>query len=74
MEISEQIAVAIEQGIRAGKLRTFVRKNGDGLSGLVELANRHSALGKAALDEFVGESAELERAPSPTGRTGGDGR
>lgn len=49
----EAITEAIMHGAEAGKLRAFVRKNGSDLTGLVRLADRHSAAGKAALDKLL---------------------
>ncbi len=44
------IAEAIRHGAEAGKLRAFVRKNGEtGLAGLVRLADRHSELARTAM-------------------------
>lgn len=45
----EGIERAIMHAVEAGKLRTYVRENGDGLAGLERLAARHSADSSAAL-------------------------
>lgn len=53
----EDIGTAIEHAVEAGKLRTYVRRNGGGLAGLEKLADRHSAASKAALQRMMREPA-----------------
>lgn len=66
----KEIERAIMHAAEAGKLRSYVRKNGNagspnggaqngwtGLAGLVRLADRHSALANAALKRTAAESA-----------------
>lgn len=57
----EDIGTAIMHGAAAGKLRAYVRKNGEGLAGLIRLADRHTAAATAALgkvrDAQAGEKA-----------------
>jgi hypothetical protein len=53
----EDIGTAIMHAVEAGKLRTYVRKNGGGLAGLVRLADRHSAATTAALNEMFRSDA-----------------
>lgn len=48
--MGDRIGRAIMHGAVAGKLRAFVRENGDGLQGLARLADRHSELAKAELN------------------------
>jgi len=70
----EAIERALDHAMLAGKLRHFVRTNGgDGLGGLLKLADAHRERARALLDE-VGEGP-LENSPSPhahpTGRARG---
>jgi len=60
----EAIERAVTHGMLAGKLRHFVRENGDGLGGLLKLADAHSERARALLDE-VGQEAQIRRAPCP---------
>ena len=65
---------AIRHGVQAGRLREYVRKNGEtGLAGLVRLAERHDGLATAALGELVG-AAQPEGAAPVTAQTGGSSR
>lgn len=57
----EGIRQAVMHAVEAGKLRTYVRENGDGLAGLERLADRHSSAARAALETFVAEPAEPVR-------------
>lgn len=53
----EDIRTAIAHAVEAGKLRTYVRKNGGGLAGLVRLADRHSGEASRVLREkFVSDA------------------
>jgi len=65
----EAIERALDHATLAGKLRCFVRENGDGLGGLLKLADAHSERARALLDE-VGEGP-LENSPSPHAHPGG---
>lgn len=57
------IEQAIRAGAEAGKLRKYVRQNGEtGLAGLIRLADRHTAAATAALNKVAGESGDC--APS----------
>lgn len=49
MSAGNPIERAIVHAARAGKLRAYVRDNGDGLRGLVRLADRQSELSAGAL-------------------------
>lgn len=67
----EAITTAIMAGAEAGKLRKYVRQNGErGLAGLVRLAERHSALATAALErigatDFAAAPAHPQTGGSP---------
>jgi hypothetical protein len=66
----EAIERAIMHAAESGKLRVFVRKNGEtGLAGLVRLADRHTALATAALNKVAGKSGDyaLPRLPRAAG-------
>ena len=52
-EVNHTIERAIRSAAEAGKLRSYVRKNGTGLAGLERLADRHSAASSAALKDFM---------------------
>lgn len=59
----EAIEQAIMAAAEAGKLRQYVRENGDaGLAGLKRLADRHSAAGKAALNQFAADAGRRTQA------------
>ena len=60
----EAIERALDHATLARKLRCYVRENGDGLGGLLRLADAHSERAKALLDE-VGQEAQKRRAPCP---------
>ena len=53
----EDIERAILHGALAGKLRLYAMENGDGLDGLLRLADAHSERARALLDE-VGQTAK----------------
>lgn len=55
----EAIERAVLHGALAGKLRLFAAENGDGLGGLLKLADAHSERARALLDE-VGQTAKYE--------------
>lgn len=48
------VALAITSAAQAGRLRRFVRDNGDGLRGLERLAARYSDQARGALAQVVG--------------------
>ncbi|WP_091738893.1 hypothetical protein [Phenylobacterium immobile] len=45
------IEIAIEHAARAGRLRSYVMKNGEGLAGLLRLADSESSLARLALGD-----------------------
>jgi hypothetical protein len=61
----EDIRQAIEHAVQAGKLRTYVRENGNGLAGLERLAGRHSAAASRALEQVCGGTLQLENSAPP---------
>lgn len=64
------IETAIRHAVQAGRLRDYVRNNGEaGLGGLLRLADRNSRLATAALGE-VGTAA-MAPAPPFTAQTWG---
>lgn len=64
------IETAIRHAVQAGRLRDYVRNNGEaGLGGLLRLSERHSRLATAALEE-VG-TARLDGAAPFTAHAGG---
>lgn len=59
----EGIERAVMHGARAGRLRAFVRQNGNGLAAL---ADQESAAATRALNGMIGEAARVtRRAASP---------
>lgn len=53
------IEAAIRHGIEAGRLRKYVRDNGEtGLAGLMRLAGRHSTAAQFALDRVATGSGD----------------
>ena len=68
----EAIERALDHATLARKLRCYVRENGDGLGGLLKLADAHSERARALLDE-VGQTAKYAGEPPlarPAGETG----
>lgn len=61
----EGIEQAIMHAARAGKLRGYVRKNGDGLTGLIRLADKESERATAHIAMMLGETAGVTAAASP---------
>ena len=47
------IVQAIRYSVEAGKLRAYVRKNGEGLEGFLRLADRNSNFSSHCLTEWV---------------------
>lgn len=60
----EAIERAIVHGALAGKLRAYVRENGEKLRGLDRLADAHSERATALLDE-VGQTTEIRTVICP---------